>query len=322
VEEDWSELLVIDRNRIIVAQAIPLGCGALEPARAQAVAAGGGSGSTLAMDALPWVTQVSQQVRYSLQAVSYERGFSIQRLYVCGEGVTRQGAEWQLSERLDVPLTLLGPPGGEPHEAAQYAVAYGCALQGAGVAAMPLRLALARVTVAREVEQRRQGRISWGALIGSVVIAGTLVVGAMFHQQNQRLAKSEATRQQLRMVVATPAMPPEDLKAARTAITQSLETPVPAARMLSALSRQLPEGTWLNELTYNPNTGCVLRGYSMDANGAQRAQIALLRQQMFDEVTLDYRTEDEVSGAPVWGFQLTCRLRPKEVVRTKRGATR
>jgi Tfp pilus assembly PilM family ATPase/Tfp pilus assembly protein PilN len=318
VEADWSELLVIDRNRIIVAQAIPLGCGVTAGARAEPVAAGAGTRSALTMESLPWVTTLAQQVRYSLQAVSYERGFSIQRLYVCGEGVTREGSEWQLSERLDVPITLLGPPGGEPHEAAQYAVAFGCALQGVGVAAMPLRLALARVTVAREVEQRRQVRISWGALIGSVVIAGSLVVGAMFHQQNQRLAKSEATREQLKLVVAAPAVPPEELKAARTAITESLETRIPAAQVLSTLSRQLPEGTWLNELTYNPTTGCVLRGYSMDANGAQRAQIALLRQQLFDEVTLDYRTEDEVSGAPVWGFQLTCRMRPKEVTRTKR----
>jgi len=322
VEADWSELLVIDRNRIIVAQAIPFGCGSEAALKAQPVAAavgGGGVISTLSGNATQWVTALSQHVRYSLQAVSYERGFSIQRLYVCGEGVTREGAEWQLSERLDIPLSLLGPPGGEPHESAQYAVAFGCALQGAGAAAMPLRLALARVTVAREVEQRRQVRVSWGALIASVAIAGSLVVGAMFHQQKQRLLKSEETRQQLQQVkMATPAMPPEELKAARTAIMESRQTAVPAARVISTLSRYLPTGTWLNELTYNPDTGCVVRGYSMDANGAQRAQIALLRQQMFDEVTLDYRTEEEVSKVPVWGFQLTCRVKPKEKSAKKR----
>jgi Tfp pilus assembly PilM family ATPase len=118
VEKDWSELLVLDRHRIIVAQALPLGCGEPEAARAQPVAAAAGGGtviSSLAVGSITWLDALTQQVRYTLQAVSYERGFSIQRLYVCGEGVTREGAEWQLSERLDVPLTLLGPPAGDPH---------------------------------------------------------------------------------------------------------------------------------------------------------------------------------------------------------------
>lgn len=318
VEESWSELLVIERNRIIAAQAIPLGCGEAAPVSAPAMAlvgAGGGGLAEVASGSPTWISALSQQVRYTLQAVSYERGFSIQRLYVCGEGMKREGAEWQLSERLDVPLSLLGAPDGDPHEMAPYAVAFGCALQAAGAAAMPLKLALARITVAREVEQRRQVRISWGALGGSVVLATALVVGALFHQANQRLKLAEAKRAELRIDIPPPVMAPEELKKAKDAILSNKETSIPAARVLSSLSRNLPEGTWLNELTYNPTTGCVIRGYSLDSNGAQRAQIALLRQQMFDEVTLDYRTEDEVAKVPVWSFQLSCKIKPKETVR-------
>jgi hypothetical protein len=60
----------------------------------------------------------------------------------------------------------------------------------------------------------------------------------------------------------------------------------------------------------------------MDPNGAQRAQIALLRQGIFDEVTLDYRTEDAIAKVPVWGFQISCKLKPKVVVRKRQGTRR
>jgi hypothetical protein len=38
---------------------------------------------------------------------------------------------------------------------------------------------------------------------------------------------------------------------------------------------------------------------------------------LFDEVTLDYQTEDQIAKVPAWGFQLSCKLRPKEKVRRK-----
>lgn len=327
VEEHGSELLVLDRARVVVAQAIPIGCG--EPSNtpvAQPVTAGAaserGALATLSENAIPWVVALSQQVRYALQAVSYERGTTIERLYLCGEGAAREGSDWQLSERLDVPLTLLGPETGDARAAAPYAVAFGCALQAAEVAAMPLRLSLARVTVAREVEQRRQVRISWGALIASVAVAGSLVVAAMFHQKNVELEQVEAKLREFRGTVPVPSMSAEDLSASLADITAAQETRVPAAKALSTLSRQLPQGTWLTELNYNAASGCVVRGYSLDPNGAQRAQIALLRQGVFDEVTLDYRTEDEINKVPVWGFQISCKLKPKEIKRQRRGTRR
>jgi len=325
VEESGSELLVLDRARIVVAQAIPLGCGAVNSVPAtQPVTAGGAPErtalSTISENASPWVVALSQQVRYALQAVAYERGTSIERLYLCGAGASLEGADWQLSERLDVPLTILGPETGDPRAAAPYTVAFGCALQAAEVAAMPLRLSLSRVTVAREVEQRRQVRISWGALVTSVVLAGGLVVAAMFHQKNVELEQVESKLREFRGTVPVPSMSADDLSASLADITAAQETRVPAAKALSTLSRQLPQGTWLTELGYNAASGCVVRGYSMDPNGAQRAQIGLLRQGVFDEVTLDYRTEDAISKVPVWGFQISCKLKPKIVVRKRQGA--
>lgn len=324
VEEASSELLVLDRARIVVAQSIPLGCGVDRAAPVLQPVTAGGSGergalATASGTASPWIVALAQQVRYALQAVAYERGTSIERLYLCGEGAALDGADWQLSERLDVPITILAPEAADTAGAAAYTVAFGCALQAADVAAMPLRLSLSRVTVAREVEQRRQVRISWGALITSVVVAGSLVTAALFHQKNVELEQVESKLRQFRGTVPVPSMSAEDLSASLEDITVAQSTRVPSAQALSTLSSQLPQGTWLTELSYNAASGCVARGYSLDPNGAQRAQIALLRQGVFDEVTLDYRTEDAISKVPVWGFQISCKLKPKVVVRKRRG---
>ena len=35
-----------------------------------------------------WVSGLAHQVRYALQAISYERGIAFERLYVCGAGAT------------------------------------------------------------------------------------------------------------------------------------------------------------------------------------------------------------------------------------------
>ena len=62
---------------------------------------------------------------------------------------------------------------------------------------------------------------------------------------------------------------------------------------------------------------CAAPAFAQGSQEDLRAQIALLRQQLFDEVTLDYRTEEKLNNVPVWGFQLTCKLYPKE--RARRG---
>jgi Tfp pilus assembly protein PilN len=289
-----------------------------------AVAAGGAAEappiSTLQAPDYPWVRELAQQVRYALQSLSYERGLNIGRLYVCGKGATERGADWRLSEGLDLPVTLLAPV--EKPDAAQYATAYGCAVQAAGGAAVALNLTPARVAVAREIEQRRQTRFSWSVLAGAVTLAAALVLGAMFYHRQQVLAETQRRLDELRVNVPAPPMKPEELKASAEAVGEALNARVTAGRAISALSRHLPEGTWLAELTYNAQTGSVVRGYSTDRNGPQRALVALLRQRTFDEVTLDYQTQDQVGGVPVWGFQLTCKLRPPEQTGARRGVRR
>jgi Tfp pilus assembly PilM family ATPase len=318
VEDRESELLILDRSRVVVAQLIPVGCRTEAPVpEREAVPAGGaaegGAFASLATAALPWVVTLSQQVRYAAQALSYERSLPVERLLVCGKGATLPGVDWQLSQRLELPVSFLSPVENDPVDGSRFAVAYGCALQAAGAAQVPLNLSAARVSVAREVEQRRQGRISWGALAASVVVAAGLILGAVVQQKQREIEATEGKLKELSGLVAVSAGSPTDLKASALAIGEALETPVTAARALSLLSQRLPPGTWLAELSYNSETSCVMRGYSLDPNGARNAQIALLRQQVFSEVTLDYRTEEELAKVPVWGFQLTCKFPQKEV---------
>ncbi|HEU4754938.1 MAG TPA: pilus assembly protein PilM, partial [Armatimonadota bacterium] len=322
IEEGDSELMILDRSHILATRLLPIGCGAAAPAP-QLVPAGVGGreeapAAALSTEEHPWITPLSQQVRYALQALSYERGLRIERLYVCGKGASRAAVDWHLGEQLGIPVAPLAPAG-TGADGAVSAVAYGCALQGAGKAAISLNMTPARVAVAREIEQRRQTRFSWGALVGSVVLAAALVFAAAVYNRQQALTMMNARLQELGGLAKQPAVPPGKLTAALTAIDEASETRVPAARTLMTLSRQLPEGTWLAELAYNSETGSVVRGYSTDPTGAQRAQIALLRQRLFDEVTLDYLAEEKIGSVPVWGFQLSCRLKPRETSTRKGG---
>lgn len=340
IERESSELLVLERGKVVTTQFLSAGCGHPQAApEAERVAVGAGVGGHAGVmepssstpssppSAPAWIASVAQPVRFALQALSYERGLAVQRLYLCGEGATRGGAEWQLADRLDLTPTILGAPPsvspGEGSESGVYAVAYGCALQASGAAAIALNLTPARVTVAREIEQRRQTRVSWGALAGAAVAAVGLVFAGAVSQQNRKLAYLDQQLAERKGISAAALMSPADLKAADEAVQAQVGVRVPPAYLLATLSRHLPQGTWLAELNYNSGTGSVVRGYSLDANGPQRAVIALLRQRrdekpLFDEVTLDYQTEELINNVPVWGFQMTCRLRPEEVQRSRR----
>lgn len=332
IEEADSELVVFDRSRILLAQSIPLGTrtGAAVPQpddAKQAIAAGAWGDTAPAVAAaegahpLPWLPALAQQVRYALQSLSYERGVVIDRLSVCGAGASVAEMDWQLSQALDLSVAVLNASAEAPDGAA-YTVAFGCAAQSAGVAGVALNLTPTRVVVAREVEWRRQARFSWAVLAIAVFVGLGLVFGAAVMNRKQALAVMQEKMAELSMDVPPSPIPAKELEASVTDIGEAVETRVTAARALSLFSRAMPRGAWLAELTYNAETGCLARGYSTLEDGAQRTQIALLKQQAFDEVTLDFRTEERISNVPVWGFQITCKLREVARARGRTGARR
>lgn len=328
IERGASELLVLQGSRILTSLYLPIGCGAEvsapTPARVPVTAGGGGHSEPEGLaGTLPWIVTLSQQARYVLQALCYERGLTIERLYVCGEGAARAAVMSQLSERLPHPTALLAPPGTTLPEGAAYTVAFGCAAQAAGGEGIQLNLTPARVSAAREVEQRRQTRVSWGTLAASVALASGMIFAAVLHQKEEALAKVDAKLAEVdRLVPADSGAATAGLKTAVTAIEGVQGERVAPGRLLSVLSRQMPAGTWLADLSYNALTGSVVRGFSVDEGGAQRALTGMLRQQLFDEVTLDYRTEDHIGSVPVWSFQLTCKLKDQNTRSRRTGGTR
>jgi Tfp pilus assembly PilM family ATPase len=351
IENDYSELVVLDRTRVLTAQSIPGGTQAYVEQMVEApqpvgvgaaMAEAGGAASGLGR-APSWVSGLAHQVRYALQAISYERGIAFERLYVCGAGATLAGVDWQLSEALDFPVTLLSASG-DP-EGAEFAVAYGCAAQAAGFGTIALNLTPMRVAMAREVEQRRQNTISWGALAGAAVVAAGLVFGAAVHQKQLELDALQAQLKELgNPLPQGVAVAPGDLKKISTQLDTALKVRVPPATLVAQLNSSLPQGCWLSELIYNADTGAIVRGGSTDPAGPQKAQIELLKAQMadaaaaekttgasrtrtaaaiqpppeqplFDEVTLNYVNEDLIGAKQVWMFEIACRLKPKEKTR-------
>ena len=318
VEEHASEMIVLDRNRVVAAQVISIGCGSAVPEPAPLGLGGDGGTATLVAGSPPgWVAALSQQVSFALNALSFDRGLTPERLYLCGQGATHADAAWHLSERMSVPLTVLAPSGDAAPESAAFAVAYGCAVQAAGLATVGLNLTPARITVAREVEQRRQTRMSWGALVGAVAVAGGLVFGAALHTQQRKLDEAKVELGKLQGIPAVEGTSTvlKGLQGSLTAVKEVATSRVPAADLVPILSSQLPPDVWLAELTYNAQTGAVIRGYSRTPDAPRLAQIQLLSLQRFDEVTLDYRNEDRVGSRQVWNFQISCRIRPP--VRTR-----
>lgn len=329
IEEGYSELVVLERNRVLAAQSlqggthsgydpqpitdrvaepVTVGAGVLEPAP---------SSSGLGGPVYPWLQSLAYQTRYALQAICYERGLAMERLYVCGAGAALPSVDWQLSEALDFPVTLLTAEGSP--EGAEYAAAFGCAVQAAGLGAVALNLTPTRVTIAREVEQRRQNTLSWGALAGAAAVAIALIFGAAVFRKNQELTVAEAQLRELGGDHPRPPMQPNELKKVSDQVKTVLEVRVPPAKLIESLNASLPAGSWLAEVAYNSDTGATVRGASTNPAGPQQAQIELLKTGLFDEVALNYVTEDDIGGKRVWLFEIGCRLRPKEV---KRGVIR
>ena len=304
VEADRSELIVHDRGKPLAAYSIPAGC---------APAPGG---------ATSWEEVLSGQARYLLQALAYERGLTLQRLYLCGAGAADPQSARRLAARLDLAVHLLDPCGEDDPADARYAVAYGCAVQAAGGAALTLNLTPARVTVAREVEQQRQARVAWIGLAGAGVAVCGLLGWAAFHRTNQAVAEAERIYRSLPQRTIRAEGTPKDLKSRRDALEEALASRVQPGAFLYTLMDELPEGAWLAQLSYNAGSGCVLNGYALDQSAPQRAQTALLRQNLFDEVTLDFQNEERIADKLVWGFQITCKLRPVEKKRAAAGGAR
>lgn len=306
VEETSTELLVLDRKKLLATQSFPHGFG-------KGIGAGGEDGPT-------WLSELSQQVRYALRSLSYERGMGAERLYVCGGGATQPGMEARLAEVLGIPVTVLTPQEGDV-AGSVYAVAYGCAVQAAELAAIPLNLTPARMAAAMEVAQRRQAKVSWVALAIAGVTAALLIFAAAVHNKQQELEQVQARLRDLGPgVVVASAPATKELTAGAEAVEAALQTRVTAADALSLLNRRMPVGTWLAEVSYNAETGCVVRGYSKTPDGPQQAHMAILGEDRFDTVTFDYRTKDVLGDKPVWGFQITCRLQPPDRRTTTRRA--
>jgi hypothetical protein len=307
IEADGSELVVLDRERVITGQVIPIGC------RASTLDATAPAGED-ANAGPPWVGLLAREVRFALQAISYERGTAFTRLWVCGAGAANSK---ELAWATNMSVEALRPHD-VPEIGAEYAVAAGCALQAVGRAQVALNMTPARLTMAREVAQRQQGRLSWTALATAVLVTGALLYLGALHNQSMAIEASEQKLKMLAGVKRVVKISPSDLKKSQVAVQTAIAARVPAAEMLAMLSTTMPQDAWLAEFNYNGKTGGVVRGYSMQPDGAQQTQAALLRRQQFDEVTLDYRTEESLSGVPVWGFQLTCRLRPQAAIATTR----
>lgn len=334
IEDDVSELLVLDKARVLTAQSLPNGCAVLAAVNAPelepepAPVRGGGvgvaerafeAGGVEEASAPGWVAALASGLRYSLRALSYERGIQIEVLYLCGKGAALAGVAEQLQERLSMPVRLLSPPGIE-EDAPRYAVAYGAALQAAGRAPMPLHLELARILAQREVEQRRQSRFSWTVLLTSAVLAILVLVAVLTIKKQLDLNAAREAYQEVSDVhvaaVASPAM----LSRAQKAVAEELDVRLTSAELLRMLNLHKPAGAWLTEVTYNASTGAVIRAYAVDPNAATQLQVNLLRERVFDEVTLDYRNAEVIANQPVWAFQISGKLRPRESRRRVGGA--
>ena len=264
-----------------------------------------------------WSAPIAAQINRLRQILSFERGLDHGTLLLCGDGAGMLDADLDLASGTGLHTQILALAEHEA-EGGALAVAMGCALQAAGAGVVTLNLTPARVAVEREIQQLRQARFSWGTLVGATALSIALVAGALVTQKQKTLERLQTDLAILKNAQRVDAPSPGTLKKTHDAVVEAAENRIPPGRLLAALSSQLPTSVWLTELTYSATTGCVIRGASTDQTGPQRAQIALLRQRLFDEVSLDYRTEEEVNSIPVWGFQMSCKLRPVE---KKRSAT-
>lgn len=332
IEDDGSEMLVLDRTRVLTAQSSPIGCGSPAPAAAPVrvpdpesavlVTAAGGTAPQIEEGPLPlgpeddfapapgWVAAIASTLRYSLNALSYELGQRAERVYLCGKGATLPGVVEQLAERLGIDVRPLSPPGIE-QDAPRFAVAYGAAVQAAGGAVLPLQLQLARILLAREIEQKRQNRFSWTVLAASLMLAISVLAAVVTVKKQHDLAQRQTDMQEFAGVQVRAVASPRQLETAAKELAQQLDLPITADQALDILNRQLPPGAWLSEMVYNAATGVVVRAYAPDPNAATQLHINLLQEGVFDEVTLDYRNSELAAGHPVWAFQISGRLRPR-----------
>lgn len=301
VEADHSEICVVEKDRLHTARYVSTGCGQ------------GGD--------LQWVEAVAQQVQYTLQSVSFEKGLQIERVHVCGRGAELAGSSEALSAALGIAAPPLVIPGGS--EPALYPVAFGCALQAAGLAGLALNLVPTVVTVQREREQRRQHRFSSVALIAAAVLALSIVLYALAEKREDEAEMMAERVKEIGLPPRGKIPSPSLLDKAGKSLDNLQKVRVSAAAALTGLNQELPQGAWLTEWSYSAQSGSVVRGYSLDPIAPQQAQISLLRQRKFDEVTLDFLQQEKLDQTDAWGFQLSCKLRaPARNARQTRTAKR
>ena len=272
-------------------------------------------------------TRLAQEIQRSTQAVSYASGQQVSRILMCGALAADEGLLEQIHEQSEVECLAWAPEAlGEVapwKEAPAYAVAYGAALQAAGLAQTAINLTPQRITERRQARRERQSRLAWGALVASIVLSAGAVFGVALHQREtlflEQRARYEAFRKEA-IEQGWPLKPGADkaIKAAQDAIVAASSQPVTVLEMLDILNQDLPPSVWLSDMSYNSGSGVVVRGYALNSLDPHGVLLSLIRQQKFEQVTQDYVNQETLDDQPVWSFQFTCKLPKPEPATRKR----
>jgi len=303
LQDSGAELVTLLNGRVASARYIELG-----------TAEGGGP-------SVAGRLRLAQEIQRSARAVSLETGSSLERILLCGPLAADEGLRKQIQEQAGLSCTAWAPEAlGEsaPGPAgAALAVAYGAALQAAGLATAAINLTPQRITERRRLRRERQSRWAVAALAVSIALSAVGVFGTALHVRTQTLAAQQKMFQQLKQeaeVNGWPLKPGADKAIAKSkkAIQAAAARPLDGQQALEMINEDLPATSWLSDLSFNSGSGIVLRGYSTRSADPQTMQLALIRRRQFDQVTLNYRDQEMLNDQQVWSFQLTCRLGGKE----------
>jgi type IV pilus assembly protein PilM len=243
-------------------------------------------------------------------------GRPVEAIVLLGGGALMPGLRESLEAALGLrvgiadPMALLGwsPEGGPTRPSVDLVTAAGLALQGVGLAALPLDL------TPTEVLQRQQARLrrslGWVGIVAFVIVLLGLSAwqALALYRANQSYQSAVATFTAARAQFAGIRLSDTEMEGLRWIRTRSSDPANDPLDILALLSERLPLEMSLRDLNFRRGESVALKGTARSNAKIAEAVKALRESNRFPEVTLTHSTATQVGDQTLYMFEIECGL--------------
>lgn len=264
-----------------------------------------------------WYQKLYTGLQRAVDAHSAVSETEMRSLVLIGGGALLPGLAEGLEAALKLPVRLadpLGwleyrPPAGSLVSSPAMVTAAGLAMQGVGLAALPLDLTPAEVFETQRAKTRRG--VGWVAAMLFVAflaaatvwqVTNTAAARERLRDATEKLDRERANARGMRLTSAEV----EALRGILRVANDESNNPLDLLELFSGL---LPVEVWIREVSFRRGDTIAIKGAGLSSAAVAQAALALKKSQRFKDVHVTHTTAASIGGKTVYAFNIECSLK-------------